>query len=145
MSDNLTTEVVEDQADAPAEQAPVPKKNRRQLLEREGEVAADFLETLLDIADLDGDIDMDVENDRASVSIVGGALDHLVGRNGEVLEASARPWYVTTLQLSEPLHFGDYGGLPLKVLWALLDILTIVVLGSGLYLWLKRGATEVRT
>ena len=33
MSDNLTTEVVEDQADAPAEQAPVPKKNRRQLLE----------------------------------------------------------------------------------------------------------------
>ena len=65
--------------------------------------------------------------------------------NGEVLEASARPWYVTALQLSEPLHFGDYGGLPLKVLWALLDILTIVVLGSGLYLWLKRGATEVRT
>ena len=55
------------------------------------------------------------------------------------------PWYVTALQLSEPLHFGDYGGLPLKVLWALLDILTIVVLGSGLYLWLKRGATaEVR-
>ncbi|MDI9727804.1 PepSY-associated TM helix domain-containing protein [Stutzerimonas stutzeri] len=52
---------------------------------------------------------------------------------------------VTALQLSEPLHFGDYGGLPLKVLWALLDILTIVVLGSGLYLWLKRGATEVRT
>ena len=51
MSDNLTTEVVEDQADAPAEQAPVPKKNRRQLLEREGEVAADFLEKLLDIAD----------------------------------------------------------------------------------------------
>src|SRR5690606_4862697 len=48
--------------------------------------------------------------------------------SGEVLEASARPWYVTALQLSEPLHFGDYGGLPLKVLWALLDILTIVVL-----------------
>ncbi len=64
--------------------------------------------------------------------------------DGEVLEASARPWYVTALQLSEPLHFGDYGGLPLKILWALLDILTIVVLGSGLYLWLKRGATEVR-
>ncbi|MCW3147611.1 PepSY domain-containing protein [Stutzerimonas stutzeri] len=65
--------------------------------------------------------------------------------SGEVLEASARPWYVTALQLSEPLHFGDYGGLPLKVLWALLDILTIVVLASGLYLWLKRGATEART
>ena len=65
--------------------------------------------------------------------------------SGEVLEASARPWYVTALQLSEPLHFGDYGGLPLKVLWALLDVLTIVVLGSGLYLWLKRGAAEGRT
>ncbi|QCT98116.1 PepSY domain-containing protein [Stutzerimonas degradans] len=64
--------------------------------------------------------------------------------SGEVLEASARPWYVTALQLSEPLHFGDYGGLPLKVLWALLDVLTLVVLGSGLYLWLKRGSTEVR-
>ena len=67
--------------------------------------------------------------------------------NGEVLEASARPWYVTALQLSEPLHFGDYGGLPLKVLWALLDILTIVVLGSGLYLWLARrdrGADMMR-
>ncbi|MGK9066995.1 PepSY-associated TM helix domain-containing protein [Stutzerimonas chloritidismutans] len=61
---------------------------------------------------------------------------------GDVLEASARPWYVTALQLSEPLHFGDYGGLPLKVLWGLLDILTIIVLGSGLYLWLKRGVTE---
>lgn len=65
--------------------------------------------------------------------------------SGEVLEASARPWYVTALQLSEPLHFGDYGGLPLKVLWALLDVLTIIVLGSGLYLWLKRGAAEGRT
>ncbi len=65
--------------------------------------------------------------------------------SGEVLEAGPRPWYVTALQLSEPLHFGDYAGLPLKVLWALLDILTLVVLGSGLYLWLKRGATaEVR-
>lgn len=64
--------------------------------------------------------------------------------NGEVLEAGARPWYVTALQLSEPLHFGDYGGLPLKILWGLLDILTIIVVGSGLYLWLKRGATEAR-
>lgn len=59
---------------------------------------------------------------------------------GAVLEASARPWYVTVFQLSEPLHFGDYGGLPLKLLWALLDLVTIVVLGSGLYLWLKRSS-----
>jgi len=44
-----------------------------------------------------------------------------------------------TLLLSEPLHFGDYGGLPMKILWAALDIITIIVLGSGLYLWLARG------
>jgi spoIIIJ-associated protein len=56
-------------------------------LEREGEIAADYLEELLDIADLDGDIDMDVERDRAAVSIVGGDLDDLVGREGVVLEA----------------------------------------------------------
>jgi len=56
-------------------------------LEREGEIAADYLEELLDIADLDGDIDMDVERDRALVSVVGGDLDDLVGRDGAVLEA----------------------------------------------------------
>lgn len=56
-------------------------------LEREGDIAADYLEELLDIADLDGDLDMDVEGDRASVSIVGGDLGVLVGRNGEVLDA----------------------------------------------------------
>jgi spoIIIJ-associated protein len=56
-------------------------------LEREGDIAADFLEELLDIADLDGDIDMDVEGDRAAVSVVGGDLKSLVGRDGEVLEA----------------------------------------------------------
>jgi spoIIIJ-associated protein len=56
-------------------------------LENEGDIAADYLEELLDIADLDGDLDMDVEGDRASVSIVGGDVSQLVGRNGEVLEA----------------------------------------------------------
>jgi spoIIIJ-associated protein len=56
-------------------------------LESEGDIAADYLEELLDIADLDGDLDMDVEGDRASVSIVGGDVSQLVGRNGEVLEA----------------------------------------------------------
>jgi spoIIIJ-associated protein len=60
-------------------------------LEQEGEIAADYLEGLLDIADLDGDIDMDVEGERASVSIIGDTasreLDKLVGRDGEVLEA----------------------------------------------------------
>lgn len=56
-------------------------------LENEGDIAADFLEGLLDIADLDGDIDMDVDGDRAAVEVVGGNLDHLVGTDGEVLEA----------------------------------------------------------
>jgi spoIIIJ-associated protein len=56
-------------------------------LENEGDIAADYLEELLDIADLDGDLDIDVEGDRASVSIVGGDVRQLVGRDGEVLEA----------------------------------------------------------
>jgi spoIIIJ-associated protein len=56
-------------------------------LEAEGDIAADYLEELLDIADLDGDLDMDVEGDRAAVSIVGAELTQLVGSEGEVLEA----------------------------------------------------------
>src|SRR5690606_41845650 len=48
------------------------------------------------------------------------------------------PRYIKALLLSQPLHFGDYGGLMLKIVWALLDILTIIVLGSGLYLWWKK-------
>jgi spoIIIJ-associated protein len=63
------------------------RPSRRERLENEGEIAADYLEELLEIADLDGDLDMDVEGDRATVSIVGAALPQLVGRNGEVLEA----------------------------------------------------------
>jgi len=72
-----------ERADKPAE-SPAERIAR---LEREGDIAADYLEGLLDIADLDGDIDMDVEGDRASVSIVGGKLSHLVGGEGEVLDA----------------------------------------------------------
>ena len=60
---------------------------RLQALEREGDVAADYLEELLDIADLDGDLDMDVDGDRAAVSIVGADLSQLVGQRGEVLDA----------------------------------------------------------
>ena len=49
------------------------------------------------------------------------------------------PWYLTALLVSQPLHFGDYGGLPMQILWAVLDIASIIVLGSGLYLWLRKG------
>lgn len=57
------------------------------VLEQEGEIAADYVEGLLDIADIDGDIDMDVEGDRALVSVVGLKGNELVGPSGEVLEA----------------------------------------------------------
>ncbi|MFP5252457.1 MAG: protein jag [Actinomycetes bacterium] len=67
--------------------SPELPSERLEALENEGDIAADYLEELLDIADLDGDIDLDVEGDRAAVSIVGGDLDQLVGRDGEVLEA----------------------------------------------------------
>jgi len=60
------------------------------LLEKEGDAAADYLEVLLDIADLDGDIDIDVEGNRAMVSVIeasAGELAHLVGPDGKVLDA----------------------------------------------------------
>jgi len=61
-------------------------------LEEEGEIAADYLEELLDIVDLDGDIDIDVDHGRASVDIVAepeseASLRRLVGQDGEVLDA----------------------------------------------------------
>lgn len=59
-------------------------------------------------------------------------------RTAQVTAAPTLPWYLTALLLSQPLHFGDYGGLPLKIIWALLDVITLVVLGSGLYLWWAR-------
>ena len=59
---------------------------------------------------------------------------------GEVSASRAPPWYMNALLLSQPLHFGDYGGAIMQWLWAALDVLTVIVLGSGVYLWLgKRG------
>ncbi len=65
-------------------------------------------------------------------------------RTGQFAALREMPWYNKTLALSGPLHFGDYGGLPLKILWALLDVITIVVLISGLYLWLARRQPAAR-
>jgi len=82
-----TSEPTAASAEAESTEPGEGRASRIELLEQEGEIAADYLEELLDIADLDGDLDMDVEGDRASVSIVGADLSQLVGRNGEVLEA----------------------------------------------------------
>jgi uncharacterized iron-regulated membrane protein len=59
-------------------------------------------------------------------------------QTGALTDIREMPWYVKVLYLSKPLHFGDYGGLPLKIIWALLTLITIVVLGSGIYLWLRK-------
>ncbi|CAO3438394.1 PepSY-associated TM helix domain-containing protein [Azospirillum doebereinerae] len=62
---------------------------------------------------------------------------------GALTEMRSMPWYMLALRLSQPLHFGDYGGLPLKLLWAALDLAAIAILGSGLYLWIVRRRTSV--
>ena len=93
MSGEVSDDLPDDTNDAPAEtpdgeDAPEGDDDERvSQLEREGDVAADYLEELLDIADLDGDLDMDVDGDRAAVSIVGADLSQLVGQRGEVLDA----------------------------------------------------------
>ncbi|MBS0966666.1 PepSY domain-containing protein [Acetobacter okinawensis] len=67
-------------------------------------------------------------------------------RTGELTGAHPMPWYLRFLEISRPLHFGDYGGMPLKILWALLDVVVIGVLVSGLVLWAgkRKIATDAR-
>ena len=77
------TQTADAPAGGPADDAP----SKQDLLVQEGDIAGDYLERLLDIADVDGDIDMDVENDRAVVAVVGDGLDALVGPGGTVLDA----------------------------------------------------------
>ncbi|MBY4896137.1 PepSY domain-containing protein [Cupriavidus sp. AU9028] len=60
---------------------------------------------------------------------------------GQFAAAREMPWYVAALRISGPLHFGDYGGMPLKLLWAVLDVICIVLLASGIYLWVGRTRT----
>jgi uncharacterized iron-regulated membrane protein len=62
---------------------------------------------------------------------------------GKLTDSRELPWYVATLLVSQPLHFGDYGGLALKIVWAVLDVITILVLATGLYLWLRRRKSRV--
>ena len=90
-ADPASDDALIEPADADADVAVAPRAKRAPaddaLLVREGDVAGDYLERLLDILDVDGDIDLDVEGDRASVAIVGGRLDDLIGQDGAVLEA----------------------------------------------------------
>jgi len=84
--DDAEDEADDEAGDGEEEASAEPPVNPAEL-EQESEIAADYVEGLLDVADLDGDIDMDVEGDRALVSVVGGTLDELIGARGEVLEA----------------------------------------------------------
>ncbi|WP_024506874.1 PepSY-associated TM helix domain-containing protein [Bradyrhizobium sp. ARR65] len=62
----------------------------------------------------------------------------LDGETAVVADSRELPFYLQALLLSQPLHFGDYGGMPLKLIWAALDVMTIIVIGSGVYLWFAR-------
>jgi len=62
-------------------------------------------------------------------------------QTGKLTDTREMPWYVKTLLLSQPLHFGNYGGLPMKIIWMMFDLFTIVVLGTGVYLWWGRRKT----
>lgn len=62
---------------------------------------------------------------------------------GELTDARTMPAINQALMMSKPLHFGDYGGLPLKILWALLTLATIWVLWTGIFLWLRRRGGEI--
>ena len=74
--------------------------------------------------------------ERSKVFLAGPPL--VKAATGEITDRRELPWYLTALLLSQPLHFGDYGGLALKLLWTALDLLSIWVLWSGLVLWWKR-------
>jgi spoIIIJ-associated protein len=90
-SDDALVEAADLDADTDADEtrgaSGSPVARGEELLVQEGDVAGDYLERLLDILDVDGDIDLDVEGDRASVAIVGGRLNDLIGQDGATLEA----------------------------------------------------------
>lgn len=59
-------------------------------------------------------------------------------QNATLTDSRPLPWYLVALLVSQPLHFGDYGGTTLKWIWAVLDILSIIVLWTGLKLWWRK-------
>jgi uncharacterized iron-regulated membrane protein len=61
--------------------------------------------------------------------------------SGELIGLREMPWYMKALSLSRPLHFGDYGGITLKIIWTILNLMTIFILISGIYLWYKKYKT----
>lgn len=65
-------------------------------------------------------------------------------KTGALTAKPTPPWYITMLLLSQPLHFGNYGGMALKILWALLDLAAIVILVSGVVLWLRKSGDRSR-
>ena len=97
MTDADTTELTEDVETPEGVEPAASDDELEDRLVTEGEIAGDYLEELLDLLDFDGDIDLDVEGDRAVVSIDGGAdLNKLVGRKGEVLDACILPLFPIT-------------------------------------------------
>jgi spoIIIJ-associated protein len=101
----LSDEVIDDQDEASTDTEASPKETAASRLEEEGDVAADYLEELLDIADIDGDIDIEVRNGRTYISIVAeeetDSLDSLVGEDGEVLEALQELTRLSVLSATE--------------------------------------------
>lgn len=80
-----------------------------------------------------------------TVLVSGSGLDERLVRvvlvdaaNGAVNAIVELPWYLKAITLSEPLHFGDYGGLPLKVLWTVCTWLTLFITANGAWLWWDR-------
>lgn len=62
--------------------------------------------------------------------------------NGKLAAAVKMPFYLRALEVSRPLHFGDYGGKPLKIIWALFDLAAIFMLVSGIYLWFAQRKSK---
>lgn len=81
------TDTASSEAATIGDEAEAPEPSGSSLLVQEGDIAADYLERLLDIVDYDGDIDLDVENGRAMVAIVGSDLQPLIGQAGATLDA----------------------------------------------------------